>query len=61
MKHLSLNNRAQNMIEYAVLFAAVVAVLIMVLRPGGSYSTSVNDVLKKPLDMIDKARSQGFQ
>ena len=55
------DKKAQNIIEYAILFVAVVTVLIVFLGKNGSYSTAVNSMIKQPLDMMDKARSQGFQ
>ncbi len=61
MKRICLNKKAQNIIEYAVLFAAVVSALIIFLpKSGGGYSQSVNTVLEQPLKMMDKAQGQDF-
>lgn len=52
--------KAQNIIEYAVLFVAVCVVLILFLNRGGGYSSGVESLLEQPKIMIEEAQSKDF-
>lgn len=56
------NNLGQSIIEYMLLFACIVFVLIFFLAPKGQFSTSVNKVLDQSISSIEcMARSVCYE
>jgi competence protein ComGC len=48
------NSAGQSMLEYMLLFAAVIAVLMVVLGPNGIMSQKLDATLDGSVDVIDK-------
>ena len=45
--------QGQNMVEYLLVVAIVVAVLLIFLRPGGRFHQSVNQILNGPVSEFE--------
>lgn len=60
MRGIPCSRKAQNIIEYIVLFVAVVVVMLVFLKRGGNYENAVNKVIQQPLKMVDEAVKSDF-
>ena len=50
------NSKGQNMVEYLLVFAAVVAVLFVFLKPKGYFSKAMSDTMDQSVDLLNSVK-----